>query len=304
MVTIKKLPEPTAGNISAPVKLRTFPIVLTMCLNLILAAAKGTAAFLGNSNALMADAAESLTDILTSVIVWFGIKTAVKEPDEDHPYGHGKAEAIASIIVVVFLLSTAIAIAARGFQLLWNPTTLPESFTLWVLIIAIILKEGIYRYLKAKAKNLGSSAMLAEAMHNRSDAITSLVALAGISIALIGGGKYVAADAYASLVASVIIVFNAVRIFRPALNELMDAAPPHELIKKIRQIAENVEKVKEVEKCQVRKMGMHYFVDMHVVVDGSMTVYEGHDVAHRVKDAVKHELPYIADVLVHIEPKR
>ena len=144
--------------------------------------------------------------------------------------------------------------------------------------------------------------MLAEATHNRSDAITSFMALVGIAISIYGGPKYISADAYASLVASLIIAYNSIRIFRPAFNEIMDAAPSRDIIEKIKSIAENVPRVNEVEKCQVRKMGMKYLVDMHVYVNGNLSVEEGHDISHRVKDAIRENLPEVSDVLIHIEP--
>ncbi|HXP50867.1 MAG TPA: cation diffusion facilitator family transporter [Bacteroidia bacterium] len=278
------------------------PVILSMVVNLVLAAVKGTAAFFGNSNALMADAAESFSDVMSSVIVFIGIKTAVKEPDEDHPYGHGKAEPIASIAVVVFLLFTAIAIASRAVERLWNPPPVPESFTLYVLTGVIIIKELVYRYMHKKAKSFGSTALLAEALHNRSDAITSIMAFVGILLAIVGGPKFIAADAYASIVASGIIAFNAIRIFKPALNELMDAAPPEELKEEVKRIPLTVAGVIEVEKCFLRKMGMRYLVDMHVVVDGKITVNEGHAIAHHVKNEIQEQMPIISDVLVHIEP--
>lgn len=278
------------------------PVLISMLANLALAFGKGVAAFFGNSNALMADAAESLSDVMSSAILWIGIRTAVKEPDADHPYGHGKAEPIASIAVVVFMLVTAISVFSRAVWLIMNPPAAPEKFTLYVLVVVIILKEGIYRYMRKKAEGMGSTALLAEALHNRTDAITSLVAFIGILITAIGGPKFVAADAYASIVASGVIAFNAVRIFRPALDELMDAAPPKELVEQVKLIPMRVAGVIEVEKCFLRKMGMRYLVDMHVVVDGKISVADGHAIAHHVKDAVLHDMPIITDVLVHIEP--
>jgi len=280
------------------------PLLFSLCMNLLFAIGKGIAAFFGNSNALMADAGESMSDVLTSFIVWIGIRTSIKGPDEDHPYGHGKAEPLASVAVATFLMIASILIASRGVERIWSPPEKPEVFTLLVLIVAIIFKELIYRYLKNKNKNVNSNALLAEATHSRSDAITSFIALAGIAISVYGGRKYIAADAYASLIASVIIAYNSLRIFRPAFDEIMDAAPSRDLIEKIKSIAEEVEGVDEVEKCQVRKMGMKYLVDMHVVVDGNLTVTVGHDIAHNVKAAVRKNLPEISDVLIHIEPAK
>jgi cation diffusion facilitator family transporter len=285
-------------------KKKAAPMLFSLCINLIFAIGKGIAAFFGNSNALMADAGESMADVLTSFIVWVGIKTFIKGPDEDHPYGHGKAEPLASIAVATFLMIASILIASRGVERLWIRPDKPETFTLWVLLAAIIIKEGIYRYLKNKNKKVKSNAMLAEATHNRSDAITSFMALIGIIISIYGGPKYIAADAYASLLASVIIAYNSIRIFRPAFDEIMDAAPSRDLIEKIKSIAEKVDRVNFVEKCHVRKMGMKYLVDMHVVVNGSLSVMEGHDISHRVKDAIRTSLPEVSDVLIHIEPTK
>ena len=283
-------------------KRKAAPLLYSLCINLVVAIGNGIAAFYGHSNALMADAGESMSDVLTSFIVWIGIRTSVKGPDEDHPYGHGKAEPLASIGVATFLMIASILIASRGVERLWTPPQKPEVFTLWVLLASIIIKEIIYRYLKHKSKTVQSNAMLAEATHSRSDAITSFMALIGITVSIYAGPRYIAADAYASLIASVIIAYNSIRIFRPAFNEIMDAAPSHELIEKIRSIAEKVDGVNEVEKCQVRKMGMKYLVDMHVYVDGHLSVDKGHEISHRVKDAIRESLPEVSDVLIHIEP--
>ncbi len=292
------------GIVDASERKKAAPMLFSLAINLLFAAGKGVAAFFGNSNALMADAGESLSDVLTSFIVWIGIRTAVKGPDEDHPYGHGKAEPLASFIVATFLMIASILIASRGVERLWSPPLKPQVFTLWVLLASIIIKEIIYRYLKHKSKTVKSNAMLAEATHSRSDAITSFMALVGISISIYAGPRYIAADAYSSIIASVIIAYNSIRIFRPAFNEIMDAAPSHELIEKIKSVAEKVDRVNEVEKCQVRKMGMKYLVDMHVYVNGNLSVTEGHDIAHNVKDAVRKALPEVADVLIHIEPTK
>ncbi len=280
------------------------PMLFSLSMNLIFAIGKGIAAFFGHSNALMADAGESMADVLTSFIVWIGIRTSVKAPDEDHPYGHGKAEPLASIGVATFLMIASVLIASRGVERLWTPPQKPEMFTLWVLVASIIIKEIIYRYLKHKSDNVKSNAMLAEATHSRSDAITSFMALIGITISIYAGPRYIAADAYASLLASVIIAYNSIRIFRPAFDEIMDAAPSRELIEKIKSIAEKVDRVNEIEKCHVRKMGMKYLVDMHVVVNANLSVLEGHDISHRVKDAIRAGLPEVSDVLIHIEPTR
>lgn len=298
------MPENRISSIDPGEKKKAAPMLFSLCINLLFAIGKGIAAFFGNSNALMADAGESMADVLTSFIVWIGIKTSIKGPDEDHPYGHGKAEPLASIAVATFLMIASVLIASRGIERLWIRPGKPEMFTLWVLLASIIIKELIYRYLKNKNKKIKSNAIMAEATHNRSDAITSFMALIGIAISIYGGPRYISADAYASLLASVIIAYNSLRIFRPAFDEIMDAAPSRDMIEKIKSVAEKVSGVNEVEKCQVRKMGMKYLVDMHVYVNGNLSVTEGHAISHRVKDAVRETLPEISDVLIHIEPTK
>jgi cation diffusion facilitator family transporter len=285
-------------------EIKARPVLYSLLLNLLFTLSKGVAAFYGSSNALMADAGESLSDVLTSAIVWVGIKTSVKKPDADHPYGHGKAEPISTVLVSIFLISAAVLIANRGWQSLNHQASIPKPYTLIVLSLVIIFKEFTYRYLSRKGKKVNSNAMLAEAWHSRSDALTSLLAFIGITIAIVGGQKYVAADAFSSLIASLIIAFNGLKIFRGGLNELMDAAPPEALVAQVRRIAEGVEGVKRVEQCKGRKMGAYYLVDMHIEVDGSLSVREGHHLAHKVKDAVKSQLPAIHDILVHVEPEK
>lgn len=290
------------STVSRSERKKATPMLFSIAMNLIFASGKGVAAFFGNSNALMADAGESMSDVLSSFIVWIGIRTSTKAPDEEHPYGHGKAEPLASVAVATFLMIASILIASRGVERIWSPPQKPEVFTLWVLMASIVIKEIIYRYLKHKSKDTKSNAMLAEATHSRVDAITSFMAFVGIAISIYAGPKYIAADAYSSLIASVIIAYNSIKIFRPAFNEIMDAAPSAELIEKIKSIAEKVEGVDEVEKCQVRKMGMKYLVDMHVYVNGTFSVIKGHAISHHVKDAIRERLPEVADVLIHIEP--
>ncbi|WP_234462604.1 cation diffusion facilitator family transporter [Adhaeribacter terrigena] len=270
--------------------------------NMGLVLVKGAAGILGNSYALIADAIESASDVLTSFIVWIGLKAASKEPDADHPYGHGKAEPLAAIVVAVALIGAAILISIQSVEHILTPHKAPAPFTLIVLGIIIVVKEGLYRYSNRVGEEVESTAVKADAWHHRADAITSLTAFVGISIALIGGDGYETADDWAALIASVIIVVNAYHIFMPAFTEIMDAAPPSEFASEIKEIAETVDRVIATEKCLVRKMGFEYFVDLHVIVDGNLTVREGHDIAHLVKDAIIEAKPQVYDVLIHIEP--
>jgi cation diffusion facilitator family transporter len=271
-------------------------------LSIVLVFVKGITGIFGNSYALIADAIESASDVVTSIILWFGIKVAARQPDKDHPYGHGKAEPIAAIVVAISLFAAAILIAVQSVENMLTPHSIPESFTLWVLAIVVIGKETLFRYVIKVGKETESNAVKADAWHHRSDAITSAAAFIGISIALWGGQGYEAADDWAALFSSVIIITNAYLIFKPAFGEIMDAAPPSEMIERTIRVAKTVEGVLEIEKCLIRKMGFEYFADMHVKLNGSLTVYEGHRIAHQVKDAILKDNDKIFDVLIHIEP--
>ena len=267
-----------------------------------LAAIKIFTGIIGNSYALIADGIESLTDIFTSSIVLTGIYFASKPADEDHPYGHGKAEPFAGVAVAFGIFIAAMVIVVQSIYEIIIPHHAPEPFTLVVLIVVIITKETLFRFVIKVGTSVNSIAIKSDAWHHRSDAITSAAAFIGISIALIGGPGYESADDFAALFASIIIIINAYRIFKPALFELLDTAPPIQVIQKVRDTASKVDNVMGIDKCFVRKMGFDYFVDIHVLVNANLPVYKGHEIAHEVKNKLINEYSNISDVLVHIEP--
>jgi cation diffusion facilitator family transporter len=275
-----------------------------MAANAFLALGKMIAGVAGHSHALIADAVESLADIFSSLVVWRGLVVASTPADEDHPYGHGKAEPIAAAVVSTMLLLAAVGIGIKSVEGIITPHPGPEPFTLLVLIAVVIIKEMLFRFSSRVAESVESVAIQSDAWHHRSDALTSLAAAAGIIVALVGGRGYESADDVAALVAAGIIAWNGSRLLLPALYELMDTAPAQKVTNPIRQIAAGVAGVQLVEKCIVRKMGYHYYVDMHVEMDPALTVREAHEIAHRVKDAVRERMPKVFDVLVHIEPGR
>jgi cation diffusion facilitator family transporter len=276
--------------------------LIGILVNALLAGVKGIAGVLGNSYALVADAIESSSDVLSSFIVWGGLKIASSPPDADHPYGHGKAEPLAAASVSVMLFVAAIIIIVQSISEILTPHHAPAPFTLIVLILVVITKESLYRFVFKVGEAVNSTAVRSDAWHHRSDAITSAAAFIGISIALIGGGGYESADDWAALFAAAIIMFNAYRIFYPALSEIMDAAPPPDIEAGVRKEAKGVKGVVGLDKCHVRKMGLDYYIDLHVVVDGGISVRDGHEIAHRVKDIIRNSNPRISDVLIHIEP--
>ena len=272
--------------------------------NAVLTSAKFAAGILGHSHALIADAVESLADIFSSIIVWRGLVVAAEPADEEHPYGHGKAEPIAAAIVSAMLLVAAGWIMFTALHEIGHPHLAPRPFTLLVLFGVVVLKEGLFRFVLHEGISVESSAVRTDAWHHRSDAITSFAAAIGISVSLVGGEGYEAADDWAALAAACVIAWNGWRLLRPALNELMDQAPDREVVDQIRQIAGTTPGVDLVEKCLARKAGHLYFVEMHVEVDPQMTVQRSHDIAHEVKDKIRAQIPAVCDVLVHIEPAR
>ena len=270
--------------------------------NAVLAIAKAVTGIFGNSYALIADAIESTTDVFSSFLVLLGLRYANKPADENHPYGHGKAEPLITFMVVGFLIVSATIIAYESIENIQTPHEIPEPYTLIVLAVIIVIKEFSYRFVSKKSDETDSSALKADAWHHRSDAITSLMAFIGISVALFMGKGYENADDWAALFASGFILFNAYLILRPALGEVMDEHRYDDIENQIREIAHNNNGVIETEKCFVRKTGMTYHIDLHIAVAAEITVKEGHDIAHRVKDEVLEQLPQVADVLIHVEP--
>ena len=277
-------------------------IYFSIVSNTILAVVKGLAGFFGNSYALIADAIESTTDIFSSLLVLFGLKYAKRPADENHPYGHGKIEPLITFLVVVFLVISAGIIAHESIQNIQVPHKSPKSWTLMVLGIIILWKEISYRIVIKKSKEFNSSSLKADAWHHRSDAVTSVMAFIGISIALIFGEGYETADDWAALLASGFIVYNSYLIFRPALGEIMDEHLYDDLLAEIRKKSTEVQGVLDTEKCFIREAGMKFHIDLHVIVDAKITVKEGHDIAHALKDYLKKNIDGIGQVLIHVEP--
>ncbi|CDS91511.1 Cation efflux family protein [Sphingobacterium sp. PM2-P1-29] len=270
--------------------------------NFLLAVLKWLAGYFGNSYALIADAIESTTDIFSSFLVLLGLKYAKIPADENHPYGHGRIEPLITFAVVGFLIISATIIAYESIQNIGKPHELPKPWTLIVLLTIIIWKEISYRIVIKKSKETGSSSLKADAWHHRSDAITSVAAFIGISIALILGKGYESADDFAALFASGFILYNCYLIFRPALAEIMDENLYEDLIADIRIHSLKVEGILDTEKCFVRKSGTKHLVDLHAIVNGDITVKEGHILAHNLQAYLQQEMPQLGNILIHVEP--
>ena len=291
-------PHASASNLQTGARIALFGLAI----NVLLAAAKILAGLVGHAYVLIADGIESALDVGGSIVIWGGLTVAARPPDATHPYGHGKAEPIAAVVVAVGVLTAALGLAIQSVREIFLPHHAPAPYTLVVLIVAVIIKEILYRYVIRFGREMESTAVKTDAWHHLIDAMTSIAAFIGISVALIGGEAWQSADDWAALFACALIGANGYRLLRPALFEIMDTAPRGRIVRSIRRAARSVPGVIEVEKCRARKMGLDFYVDLHVGVDGSISVHEGHEIAHQVKRAIQQSDSRIADVLVHIEP--
>jgi cation diffusion facilitator family transporter len=276
--------------------------LMAMAVSGVLGGVKVIAGVAGHSYALIADGVESLLDIVSSIAVWGSLKVAAADPNQRFPYGYGKAEPLAGLVIAAGLVVVAGVLAVQSVHEIRKPHQAPEPFTLIVLVVVVAVKELLFRWLVRTGREIESRAMESDAWHHRSDALTSIAAFIGISIALWGGKGYESADDWAALAACGLIAFNGVRLFRGALREILDAAPPSETLDRIRAVAAAVPGVSGIDDCRARKSGLGWLVDIHVEVDGDMPVREGHRIAHEVKDALLASEASVLDALVHIEP--
>lgn len=273
-----------------------------IALNFLLAIVKALSGIFGHSYALIADAIESGSDVLSSILVWIGLRTAAKPPDEDHPYGHGKAEPMAAGVVSLMLFGAAFLIFYQSLHLINTPHPSPEWWTLLVLAAIVGGKELTFRMVQKTGDDIQSQAVRAEAQHHRADALSSVAAFVGIVIALVGGPGFETADDWAAMVAAVFIAWNGGKIFVSSFSELMDQALPKENVDQVVDIAKLIHGVQKVESCFVRKTGFEWFVDITIQVNGQLSVEEGHAIAHEVNDAIKAQISQVYAVHTHVEP--
>ncbi len=270
--------------------------------NAALAIVKVVTGFFGNSYALIADGIESTSDIVTSLVVWGGLRIASTPANEKHPYGYGKAESLTGIVAALALLIAAVVIAIQSVREILTPHHLPHWATLVVLVLVVATKEGLARWVGRIGKESSSTSLQVDAWHHRADALTSIAAFIGISIGLVGGPGYEPADDWAALIACAVIAFNGLRLLRIAIRDLLDAAPEVEFIDQVRELAMSVKGVVALDKCRIRKSGMAYFVELHVEVDGDATVRAGHEIGGKVRSVLRNSPLRIADAFIHIEP--
>ena len=293
-------PQPVASNLQTGARLALIGLIV----NIAFAIIKIAGGLFGNAYALIADGMESALDVAGSIAIWGGLRFAARPPDATHPYGHGKAEPLTAIFVACSVFIAAVALAVESARTMFLPHSAPASFTLLILVMVVIVKETLFRYVIRFGRSIESIAVEADAWRHRADVLTSIAAFVGISIALIGGEKWRSADNWAAIFVCLVIASIGVRLLRPALYEILDTAPRGAIVHRVRESAASVPGVVEIDKCFVRKMGLSFYVDLHAKVDGKISVREGHHIAHEVKRALQESDPRIADVLVHIEPAK
>lgn len=275
---------------------------LGAAVNAGLALAKLLAGIVGHSYALIADGIESTADIFSSMIVWVGLRLAGREPDEEFPFGYGKAESLAAFIISLMMLGAALLIAVAAVGEIITPHHGPAPWTLAVLVVVIAIKTLLSRRVLNIGAEVESNAVMADGRHHLGDAVTSAAAFIGISIALIGGPGWESADDWAALVAAAVIAYNGLTMLRPALDDLMDRMPGPEIVERIVGAAKEVIGVLEVEKLAVRKSGIVYYVDIHVQADPKLPLEEAHILSGIVKSSIRARVPEVVGVLVHMEP--
>ncbi|MGZ8413054.1 MAG: cation diffusion facilitator family transporter [Gemmatirosa sp.] len=278
-----------------------------LVVNAVLAAVKLAAGVFGHTYALVADAVESTADIVASLVVWGGLHIAAQPADENHPYGHGKAEALAAAVVSVMLIIAAVGIAIEAVGMIRTPHRPPAPWTLGVLVGVVVVKWVLSRRVGALGEDLESTAVRADAGHHLSDAITSAAAFVGIAVALVAtrlgaGASWAAADDWAALFASAVIAYNGVQLLRPALHDLMDRMPDRAVLVPVERAARSVEGVLDVEKLVVRRSGTFLHVDIHVQADRHTPLDAAHVISGMVKSAIRRAVPRVHGVLVHMEP--
>lgn len=271
--------------------------------NLILSAFKLLAGIIAHSGAMISDAVHSASDVFSSIVVVIGIRISSKESDRDHPYGHERMECVAAIILATILLMTGLSIGIDAVRTIiggnYEELAIPGMLALVAAVISIVTKEAMFWYTKINAKRIDSSALMADAWHHRSDALSSVGALIGIAFARIG---FPIMDSIASLVICLFIVKAAYDIFRDAVDKMVDHACDEETEAQIRTCAANQEGVLRIDDLRTREFGNKIYVDIEISADGNHTLWEAHDIAEQVHDQLEEQYPKVKHVMVHVNP--
>ena len=276
--------------------------LLGIATSALLAALNIVVGLITRSTSVVATGAEFAGDVLASTVVLLGMIAAVKPADENHPYGHGRAETLAALLVGVILAGGGVGIAWNSLQAVGETHPAPSGAAVAVLIIAIVLR-GVMSVVKFRAgRRIHSASLVADAWNDSVDILAAITALTAVALARYDSSRFLAADHYGGFAVGVIVMLTSVRVLRDASLELMDTMPSGDMIARIRAAASEVPGVRGVDKSYARKTGFRYHVDLHIEVDPAMSVAASHVVAGRVRSRVREQLGWVADVLVHIEP--
>jgi cation diffusion facilitator family transporter len=272
--------------------------------NALLSFIKISAGILGRSYSLISDGLHSLSDITSSLAVLFGMLVASKPKDKEHPYGHGKAESITSLTVAIMLIVFGLIIGFEVISSYFKETVFaqPAVYTLWIALISVIVKEGMYRYKVSLGKRIKSTSLIADAWHHRSDAFSSVVVVVALLLTIYAGEQWAFMDRAGALVVSIMILYAGFKIYLKAAAELMDESVDPQIKKEVKKLASTINGVKHVETLLVRKAGLDFLVDIHIEVNTTLNVLESHAIAKQVKNKILEAMPQVKSVLVHVEP--
>lgn len=275
--------------------------LISISVSVVLAVAKLIVGIKAGSTAVVSDGLEASGDVLSSAMVYTGLWLASKPPDAEHPYGHGRYETLAGLAVGGMLLLTGAAILWHGIHAHDDSGTI-AGFAIYPLLGAIFAKLALASAKFRVGWKLDSSSLQADAWHDVTDLLSTTVAMIAVLLAVANPSRFGSADRYGGVVIGIIILFLSVRVVRNTTGSLLDTMPEPDKLDEIRRIAKGVPGTLGIEKCLARRSGLRYYVDLHLEVDPEMTVRQSHEIATQVKVVIKETLPWVADVLVHVEP--
>lgn len=276
--------------------------IASMLISAGLAAAKITIGLHASSTATVSDGIESAGDVLASGLVLLGLIIAAKPPDEEHPYGHGRLETLSALAVGMMLVATGVLIAVEALHLPDGARQSPQAYAIWPLVASIAIKIILSASKRHYGRKVQSSGLIADAWNDGVDVLSGTTALAGLGLTLLFPHRLAAADRIGGSAVGVIVIFLGIRVVYDNVVQLMDTMPDPEAMRRIRAVGLSVPGVLGIEKCFARKTGLKWHVDLHLEVDPGMTVYDSHEIATQVKEKIRSEIDWVADVLVHVEP--
>jgi cation diffusion facilitator family transporter len=276
--------------------------IFSMFVSALLATAKITVGLHAHSTAVVSDGLESTGDVLASGLVLLGLVLAAKPPDDAHPYGHGRMETLSALAVGIMLIASGSLISFRSLQKVWELQRTPAFYALWPLIVSIVVKLGMGFTKWRLGRRICSTALRADATNDMLDVLSGSTALVALSLTLFDPQRFGPADHFGGAAVGAIVIFAGFRVVRETALQLIDTMPDHASMERIRQVGLSVPGAKGIEKCFARKTGLQWHVDLHLEVDPSLSVYESHEIATEVRIAIRETLPWVADVLVHVEP--